>query len=172
LCGRAPDDRRDEHDPVPEATRRDHSGRLSENSVPRFSRRCLASLPPPLQRVRPAPDFSRTICCGAPRAADGTCVDTGYPGDWDEVLCGKRLHFRRACEAVGANLVLLVVVLEHVDAESELLAKYAAKVVSRARFLVTVPAFQWLWSEDFRWFASPASPDHQKLMSRWSVARH
>jgi len=80
-------------------------------------------------------------------AADGLCVDLGYPRDWDEVFCGKPLHFRRGCEAVGANLVLLMDVLEHVDDDSGLLAQYAAKVPAGARFLITVPAFEWLWSE-------------------------
>ena len=63
------------------------------------------------------------------------------------MFCGKPLHFRRACAEVRANLVLFIDVLEHVDDDSALLAHYAAKVARGTRFLITVPAFQWLWSE-------------------------
>jgi trans-aconitate methyltransferase len=80
-------------------------------------------------------------------AAAGTCIDTGYPCDWDEACAGKPLHFRRACGEVSANLVLLMDVLEHVDDDVALLRQYAAKVASGALFLITVPAFEWLWSE-------------------------
>jgi trans-aconitate methyltransferase len=90
--------------------------------------------------------FTRYLLRRTP-APFGTCVDTGYSDDWDEMFCGKSLHFRRACEEVDANLVLFMDVLEHVDDDSALLAQYAAKVTSGARFLISVPAFQWLWSE-------------------------
>lgn len=90
--------------------------------------------------------FTRYLLQRTP-AAVGTCVDTGYPCDWDEVFCGKPLHFRRACGETRANLVLLMDVLEHGDDDSALLAQYAAKVAGGARFLITVPAFKWLWSE-------------------------
>jgi hypothetical protein len=90
--------------------------------------------------------FTRYLLQRTP-AAVGTCVDTGYPCDWDEVICGKPLHFRRTCAEVDANLVLFMDVLEQVDDDSGLLAQYAAKVPSDARFLITVPALEWLWSE-------------------------
>jgi trans-aconitate methyltransferase len=90
--------------------------------------------------------FTRYLLQRTP-ASVGICVDTGYPCDWDEVFYGKPLHFRRVCAEVGANLVLLMDVLEHVDDDSALLAQYAAKVASGARFVITVPAFKWLWSE-------------------------
>ena len=80
-------------------------------------------------------------------AAAGTCVDTGYTRDWDEVCCGKPLHFRRAGTPVNANLVLFMDVLEHVDDDAALLGQCAAQVASGTRFLITVPAFEWLWSE-------------------------
>jgi hypothetical protein len=52
---------------------------------------------------------------------------------------------------VDADLVLLMDVLEHVDDDVGLLKAYVDKVPSGSRFLITVPAFQFLWSghDDF-----------------------
>src|SRR6516165_6366800 len=44
------------------------------------------------------------------------------------------------------DLVLMMDVLEHVDDDRGLVRHYAAKVPSGAHFLVTVPAFRFLWS--------------------------
>jgi trans-aconitate methyltransferase len=74
------------------------------------------------------------------------CVDTGYEREWEETAGGKQVSFVRTCGAVDADLVLLMDVLEHVDDDSGLLMEYAEKVPARCRFLVTVPAFNWLWS--------------------------
>jgi hypothetical protein len=77
----------------------------------------------------------------------GVCVDTGYAGDRSETYCGKRIEFKRSCGFVDAELVLLMDVLEHVDDDRGLIVEYAAKVPNGAHFLITVPAFQWLWSD-------------------------
>jgi SAM-dependent methyltransferase len=79
-------------------------------------------------------------------AREAWCVDPGYAADRDERQSGKPIHFRRRVGAVDADLVLLMDVLEHVDHDAALLAEYAGKVPSGCRFLITVPAFQWLWS--------------------------
>ena len=81
-------------------------------------------------------------------AAEVWSVDSGYSRDWDETVGegGKVVHFRRAIGPVDAGLVLLMDVLEHVDDDVGLLREYAAKVPSGTRFLITVPAFAFLWS--------------------------
>lgn len=79
-------------------------------------------------------------------ATSGLCVDTGYARDHDEQCSGKPVAFRRSCDGVDADVVLFMDVLEHVDDDAGLLASYAAKVPAGAAFLITVPAFQWLWS--------------------------
>jgi hypothetical protein len=38
-------------------------------------------------------------------------------------------------------------VIEHVQDDVGLVAQYAAKVRSRTHFVITVPAFMWLWSD-------------------------
>ena len=79
-------------------------------------------------------------------ATEGWCVDISYPSDSDTEQQGKPIHFRRSLEHVDADLVLLMDVLEHVDDDVGLLAACVRKVPDRARFLVSVPAFQLLWS--------------------------
>jgi SAM-dependent methyltransferase len=80
-------------------------------------------------------------------AASGVCVDTGYEREREERCVGKRLTFCRAVDAESADLVLLMDVLEHVDDDVALLREYAGKVSGGTSFLITVPAFQWMWSE-------------------------
>ena len=89
--------------------------------------------------------FTKHLLRHSPATA-GLCVDTGYAKDCDEQFSGKPLAFRRSCDGVDADLVLFMDVLEHVDDDAGLLASYAAKVPAGAAFLITVPAFQWLWS--------------------------
>lgn len=74
------------------------------------------------------------------------CVDTGYPADRDDSSHGKPVRFRQTIGAVDCDLVLMMDVLEHVDDDRGLAADYAAKVPPGAHFLVTVPAFRFLWS--------------------------
>jgi SAM-dependent methyltransferase len=84
-------------------------------------------------------------------AAAAWCVDISYPADFDEVSPGTVLHGRRSLDAIDADLVLLMDVLEHVDDDVGLLQEYVGKVPPGTRFLITVPAFQFLWSghDDF-----------------------
>jgi SAM-dependent methyltransferase len=79
-------------------------------------------------------------------AEEAWCVDTSYDNDSDTIEMEKQLHFRRSIESVEANLVLLMDVLEHVDDDVGLLQEYVKKVPRGSRFLITVPAFQFLWS--------------------------
>lgn len=75
------------------------------------------------------------------------CVDIGYADERDESVCGRTLSFRRSFERSDADLVLLMDVLEHVDDDVGLLSSVVARASSPdARFLLTVPAHQWLWS--------------------------
>ena len=84
-------------------------------------------------------------------ANEAWCVDISYDADSDANTAGKPVHYRRGIESVDADLVLLMDVLEHVDDDVGLLKAYVDKVPSGSRFLMTVPAFQFLWSghDDF-----------------------
>lgn len=80
---------------------------------------------------------------GAERA---TCVDPNYPEDRDESEAGRPILFRREIQASDADLLLLMDVLEHVDDDAGLLRSYTRIARRGATVLITVPAFQWLWS--------------------------
>ncbi|HEY2395394.1 MAG TPA: methyltransferase domain-containing protein [Rudaea sp.] len=94
--------------------------------------------------------FSRHLLTHA-GAASACCVDPNYPQEWQETVAGKPLMFRRDIGAINADLVLLMDVMEHVDDDVDLLQEYMQKSLPTANFLISVPAFQWLWSahDDF-----------------------
>ena len=79
-------------------------------------------------------------------AQSALCVDIGYPNERDDSEAGKPVLYRRDIGQTDCDLVLMMDVLEHVDDDRGLLRHYAAKVPSGAHFLVTVPAFGFLWS--------------------------
>jgi SAM-dependent methyltransferase len=88
--------------------------------------------------------FSRLLL---DRGADlATCVDPGYPSDHIEAHGNKPIRFVRGVENADADTVLLMDVLEHVDDDVGLLRDYAARAPHASRFLITVPAFKFLWS--------------------------
>ena len=89
--------------------------------------------------------FSRNLLAET-GAQSALCVDIGYPSDRDEQVAGKPVLYRRDCAMTDCDLVLMMDVLEHVDDDRGLLRRYAAKVPAGAHFLVTVPAFGFMWS--------------------------
>ena len=89
--------------------------------------------------------FSRHLLA-ATSAESALCVDTGYARDRDDSAAGKPVRYRRNTGPTDCDLVLMMDVLEHVDDDRGLVRHYATKVPSGAHFLVTVPAFSFLWS--------------------------
>jgi SAM-dependent methyltransferase len=79
-------------------------------------------------------------------AGQATCVDPGYPADHEEIHAGRPIRFARGVGAGDYDLLLLMDVLEHVDDDVALLREYAERAPAGARFLITVPAFPWMWS--------------------------
>ena len=79
-------------------------------------------------------------------ARGALCIDIGYTADRDDSVAGKPVLYRRDCDETDCDLVLMMDVLEHVDNDAGLVSHYATKVPSGAHFLVTVPAFRFLWS--------------------------
>ncbi len=88
--------------------------------------------------------FSRHLLASGAQSA--LCVDVGYPANRDEIVGGKPMLYRKDCDATDCDLVLMMDVLEHVENDAGLVRHYASKVPSGAHFLVTVPAFRFLWS--------------------------
>ncbi|PAT43531.1 class I SAM-dependent methyltransferase [Vandammella animalimorsus] len=89
--------------------------------------------------------FSKQLLSST-NAKEAWCVDISYENEFDATEAGKPIHFRKSIDSVSADIVLLMDVLEHVDDDTGLLQEYVAKVPSGARFIISVPAFQFLWS--------------------------
>lgn len=79
-------------------------------------------------------------------ATESWCVDIMYIKEENTISNGKPIYFVHSINDLDVDLVLLMDVLEHVDDDNELLRTYVDKVPSGTRFLVSVPAFNWLWS--------------------------
>lgn len=90
--------------------------------------------------------FSRHLL-GSTAAHEAWCVDTSYEAERSSRASGKPIHFRRSIGTIEADLVLMMDVLEHVDNDVALLRDYVAKVPDETAFMITVPAFQFLWSD-------------------------
>jgi SAM-dependent methyltransferase len=90
--------------------------------------------------------FSRYLLAHT-TAQEAWCVDISYQADSDERENDKVVHYRRSVGAIDTDLVLLMDVLEHVDDDVALLKDYVDKVPRGSQFLITVPAFNFLWSE-------------------------
>ena len=89
--------------------------------------------------------FSRMLLSEG-RAPRATCVDPNYSDQWIENRRGDGLDYVRTLGANSADLVLMIDVVEHVDDDVALVANYAEKAPAGARFLISAPAFQFLWS--------------------------
>lgn len=76
------------------------------------------------------------------------CVDTAYEAASDEVAPGGALRFRTTLDRAGhgIDLAVLMDVLEHVDDDVGLLKETTERLSPDGRVLLTVPAFDFLWS--------------------------
>lgn len=94
--------------------------------------------------------FARMLV-GAGLAGRAICVDPNYEEEWIGARRGDKIAFRRSVETVDSPLVLMIDVIEHVDDDVALIADYAARAKEGTRFLISVPAFDFLWSshDDF-----------------------
>jgi Methyltransferase domain len=74
------------------------------------------------------------------------CVDPNYTQEHVEHRRGKEIAFRRSVERVTQPLILMIDVLEHVPDDGALLRSYTDRAPAGTLVLVSVPAFQFLWS--------------------------
>jgi hypothetical protein len=89
--------------------------------------------------------FSRVILdAGISRSA--LCVDPGYKKEYTETHQGKDMPFTRSIGKVSKKLILMMDVLEHVDDDVGLLREYTENMPDDGLVVISVPAFQFLWS--------------------------
>ena len=74
------------------------------------------------------------------------CVDTRYPNERVERYNDGEIRFTPKANGVEADIILMMDVLEHVDDDVGLLEDYAKNLRADDRLVITVPAFQFLWS--------------------------
>jgi len=74
------------------------------------------------------------------------CVDPAYQQEYSETLNGRNIRFVRSIDRVGQKLILMMDVLEHVDDDVGLLKEYTKNLPEDATVVISVPAFQFLWS--------------------------
>lgn len=75
------------------------------------------------------------------------CIDPHYSAEQLGEYEGGRLQFLRGLKnKVDADVVLMIDVIEHVDDDQGLIREYVAKTPDKARFIISVPAFNALWS--------------------------
>ncbi len=79
-------------------------------------------------------------------AASAVCCDIGYTRNRAEHYAGKPLYFQQEITRSDADLVLFLDVLEHTADDVQFIKQYADKLNPGAHIVVTVPAFQFLFS--------------------------
>jgi len=89
--------------------------------------------------------FSRHLLAHT-SARSAICVDIGYETERNDSEGTKAVLYRREVGPTDCDLVLMMDVLEHVDDDRALLRHYVSLVPHATYFLVSVPAFSFLWS--------------------------
>ena len=89
--------------------------------------------------------FSRQLL-SAGICQSAVCVDPAYAIEFMETRNSDEITFVRQEPAPSQKLVLMMDVLEHVDADVELLRQYTKHFDNDGQVLISVPAFQYLWS--------------------------
>jgi len=75
------------------------------------------------------------------------CYDINYHESQDVDYLGKKIYFRKSIGEISVDLILLMDVLEHIDDDLEFLKNYVSRSKKGTKFLISVPAFMFLWSQ-------------------------
>jgi len=98
--------------------------------------------------------FSQMLV-GEGRADSAICVDPNYEDEFLSENQARRrtdkIGYVRSVDQVDASHVLMIDVIEHVDDDVALIGDYAQMAAPGTQFVISVPAFQFLWSshDDF-----------------------
>jgi len=87
-----------------------------------------------------------TMLTGEGRAERAICVDPNYEDEFVGRRRDDAVSYVRSVDDVDADTVLMIDVIEHVDDDVALIRDYAARARPGTRFVISAPAFQFLWS--------------------------
>jgi hypothetical protein len=92
--------------------------------------------------------FSREIAYRS-KARTVWAIDSNYSAEHRETTGNSEIIALRAptAETSTASLWMFMDVIEHVEVPHEFLGQYVIPVASGTRFFITVPAFQFMWSQ-------------------------
>ena len=90
--------------------------------------------------------FSKHLLTRRQSACTATCVDIHYDRERDEAVAHKVVSYRKTLGETRADLYLLMDVLEHVEEDQSFLKSVVDGAPQGAYFVISVPAFQFLWS--------------------------
>ncbi len=74
------------------------------------------------------------------------CVDPGYDKESKDTHNGKPIKFVKSLNKTTQDLILMMDVLEHVPDDVALIKEYTDSMKEGGKLLITVPAFQFMWS--------------------------
>lgn len=98
-------------------------------------------------------------------AESAVCVDSAYGRDREECFDGKPIAYVRELSRFGADLVLLMDVLEHVDDDVDFMRSSLAGGAPGAFVLISVPAYQSLFSAHDRFL------EHRRRYTKANLER-
>jgi 2-polyprenyl-3-methyl-5-hydroxy-6-metoxy-1,4-benzoquinol methylase len=80
-------------------------------------------------------------------ALSARCVDTAYPFDEkSEIHNHKPIRFVKSLENIDETVVFMIDVLEHIEDDLHFLKDYVGRLPEGSYVLMSVPAFNFLWS--------------------------
>jgi len=79
-------------------------------------------------------------------ADSAVCIDTAYPNDRTDQYNGHQIQYVRNIDTIEQPLLLMMDVIEHVDDDVGFVSQYASLMPIGGKLLITVPAFEFLWS--------------------------
>jgi SAM-dependent methyltransferase len=89
--------------------------------------------------------FSRQLLDGG-FCESAVCVDPNYRQEQSEIHNDKPIKFVKRSGTTTQKLILMMDVLEHVPDDLALLREYTDSMAPGGHVLITVPAFQFMWS--------------------------
>jgi hypothetical protein len=74
------------------------------------------------------------------------CLDPNYSKEKTETHNGQNIQFIKTINHIPQKLILMMDVLEHIPDDLEFLKGYVDRMQKEGFILITVPAFQFMWS--------------------------